>query len=142
MYGTVQNASGVPLDNVWLRLTQGANSAFAQTGADGTYVFYDQQNCTPADGLDGGCTGPTGSTFTFANGTSNATLTLMGSTACLPPDSATPCAPPAAPAYPAGMTKATVTGGTAQTFTSPMVPSYGVADLRHRQGSLTTAIGE
>jgi hypothetical protein len=126
IYGTVRDGSGNTLDNVWIRLTQGSNSAFAQTGADGTYVFYDGQSCTPADGLDGGCTGAS-STFTFANGTSNVTLTIMGSAGCLPINPTTPCTPPSSWAYPTGTTKATVTGGTTQTFTSPTAPSYGVS---------------
>lgn len=126
-YGTMRNASGDPVDNVWVRLSQGSNSAFTQTGLDGTYVFYDGQNCTPVDGLDGGCTGASPNTFTFANGSSNATLTIMGSTGCIPIYPTTPCTPPSSSAYPTGMTKATVTGGTTQTFTSPTPPSYGVS---------------
>jgi hypothetical protein len=127
VYGTVSNASGDPVDNTWIRLTQGGNSAFTQTGADGTYVFYDQQNCTPADGLDGGCTGASTSVFTFANGTANTTLTLLGSAPCVPIGPTLPCTPPPSPAYPTGTIKATVTGGPTQTFTSPTTPSYGVS---------------
>jgi hypothetical protein len=128
IYGTMRNGSGAALDNVWVRLTQGSNSAFTQTGSDGTYVFYDGQNCAMADGLDGGCTGASTSTFTFANGTSNATLTILGSSlVCVPVPPATACEPPSPPAYPTDMTKATVTGGTTQTFTSPAAPSYGVS---------------
>jgi hypothetical protein len=129
VYGTARDGAGATLDNVWLRLTQGSNSAFTQTGSDGTYVFYDGQNCTIADGLDGGCTGASTVTFTFANGTSNATLAILGSGACVLPPSATICAPPSSAAYPTGMTKATVTGGTSQTITFPTAPIYGVTPV-------------
>ena len=110
-----------------MRLTQGSNSAFTQTGSDGTYVFYDGQNCTPVDGLDGGCTGASNSTFTFANGTSNATLTILGTDACSPATPTTPCIPPVTPAYPGTYTHATVISGTT-TFASLTSPaSYGTS---------------
>jgi hypothetical protein len=130
VYGTARDNSGNALAGIWLRLGQAGNYAYTQTGTDGTYVFYDGQNCAMADGLDGGCTGTSTTTWTFANGTSNATIAVLGSgTACLPITPAVTCPPPASPAYPTGMTKAVVLSGTTTfyTFNSPTPPVYGTS---------------
>ena len=46
IYGRAIDSSGNPMPNVWIRITQGANQAYAQTDAGGNYVFYDSQLCT------------------------------------------------------------------------------------------------
>jgi hypothetical protein len=79
VYGTLSDASG-PLNDVWVKIAQGSNYALTQTGADGFYIFYDGQTCDGSDNLDGGCNGIVSSitTWSFANGTSNATITILG----------------------------------------------------------------
>jgi uncharacterized repeat protein (TIGR01451 family) len=107
VYGTMRDATGSPLEGVWVKLTQNGKSALAQTDAYGFYLFYDGQSCLTSDGLSGGCS--SGSTWTFASGSMNATLTIYGQgPACIDPT-----CPPASPspAYPAGYGKATITSG-------------------------------
>ena len=116
VYGTLVDSSGNSLDNVWVKLTQGSNTATAQTGSDGTYVFYDGQGCTVADGLDGGCTGASTSTWTFGNGNVSSKLEILG-------DGASAAA---AATYPTAKTNAAVKSGsqTFATFAAPVLPTY------------------
>jgi hypothetical protein len=118
VYGTVSNSAGDPMNDVWLRLTQGSNMAFAQTGTDGIFVIYDGQGCS--DGLEG-CTGASPTTWTFANGNASSKLDIVG-------DGATTPLFTASAAYPGSMTKAWVKTGTtfstSPNFTSPTALSH------------------
>jgi hypothetical protein len=115
VFGTALNAMGAPLNNVWVKLQQGSAWALAQTGLDGFYIMYDGQNCTSLDGLAGGCSAGL-TTWNFANGTSNVTVSIMGNGAVAT----------GGPTYPGATTKATVTSGntTFATYISPTPPSY------------------
>ncbi len=95
VYGALTSSTGVPIDNVWVRFTQGSNTATARTGADGTYLVFDGQGCALADGLEGGCTGASSLAWNFANGTASGTFAVFGSGAT----------PSGTPTYPAGYTK-------------------------------------
>jgi uncharacterized protein (DUF2141 family) len=111
VYGRAIDSSGNPLQNVWIRATQGANVAWAQTDINGNYVFYDGQSCSP--GYAGSiqfCTGALSatSTWTFPKGNSSLTLDVMGD------DTTTPSA---SPTYPTGKMTASIVSGT-QTFGS------------------------
>ena len=70
VYGVVKDSAGSPLDNVWVRVTQGNLSITAQTGLDGSYLFFDGQGCTAGDGAAGGCFNGSGP---LAGGTWNST---------------------------------------------------------------------
>jgi hypothetical protein len=118
VYGTATDASGAVMPNVWVQLKQGANTAQARTDSTGFYLFYDGQACTMTDGLEGGCTGASTTTWTFASGTSSSSLTIHGQGA-----TAT-----GTPSFPAGWTKADVRSATAllQTVTTPTY-TFGIA---------------
>jgi hypothetical protein len=128
-YGVAKDSSGAPLTNTWVRLVQGSKSATYLTGADGSYAFYDGQQCGPADGLVGGCysgttlSAPTAS-WTFANGNASTSIHILGSNLDL-----TPVIPAynASAAWPTGTwTNAKVRSGstTFATVTYPSAPSY------------------
>jgi hypothetical protein len=119
IYGRTNNKlDGSILSNVWVRLTQSGKSALTKTDAYGNYVFYDGQLCS-GDGL-ASCTNVSSGSWAFANGTTNATLDILGDGA-----SAT-----AGPAYPTGFTGYSITGG-GTTWVNPStgLPAYtfGVA---------------
>jgi hypothetical protein len=80
IYGRMTHKTGGgQMAGVWTRLTQGTNTATAKTDLDGNYVFYDGQACTPADGIEGGCTGASATTWTFGSGTvTNTKLEALG----------------------------------------------------------------
>ena len=115
VYGTLTSSTGSLMPNVWIRLTQGSNTALAQTTPDGTYVIWDGQGC--GDGLES-CAGASSTTWTFANGNASSKIDILG-------DGATAAA---SPAYPGSNTKAWVKTGTSfsvsPTFTAPALPSY------------------
>jgi len=100
IYGRTNNKlDGSILTNVWVRLTQSGKSALTKTDAFGNYVFYDGQLCS-GDGL-AGCTNVTTGAWAFANGTTPATLEVLG-------DGASAAA---GPTYPTGFTSYSITGG-------------------------------
>ena len=77
VYGRMtEKTGGAPMNNVWIRLTQGTKTATTVTDVDGNYVFFDSQGCD--DGLVR-CT-PYGTTaWTFASGNNvSSTLEIMG----------------------------------------------------------------
>ena len=79
IYGRMTHkVGGGAMADVWLRLTQGSNTATAQSDGDGNYVIYDGQGCTLADGLAGGCTGASTSNWTFGNGNVSSKLEILG----------------------------------------------------------------
>ena len=69
VYGrTTNKAGGAPMADVWMKLTQGSNTALARSPTvDGSYVFYDGQQCIPATGCRVAA-GASTSAWTFANG--------------------------------------------------------------------------
>ncbi|HEY3210032.1 MAG TPA: hypothetical protein VGL18_09625, partial [Actinomycetota bacterium] len=125
VYGTMRDSAGNGLGGVWVQISQNGKTALAQTSPEGFYIFYDGQNCLNADGLAGGCS--SGSTWTFAGGSMNATLTPYGRG----PACDDPTCPPASgsPAYPSGYTKATITSGQVNygTLNAPAGYSLSVA---------------
>jgi hypothetical protein len=100
VYGTATDATGSAAAGVWIRLTQGGNTATAQTDSNGYYVFFDGQGCTSTDGIAGGCTGASYLTWTFANGNAASSLTFLGNGPT-----------PGSPAFPAPWTKADIRSG-------------------------------
>ena len=114
VYGRMTNEAGGQMPGVWVRLVQGSNSALALTDADGNFVFYDGQNCLPADGLQA-CS--TGSAWTFANGGNvSSKLEVLGDGGSAS----------GSPTWPTSKTTASVRSGsqTFASFTSPTLPSY------------------
>jgi len=123
VYGTLTDkVTGLPLEDTWLRINQGSSTATILTGADGFYVLYDDQACTGADGIAGGCKVGTTSTVTwsFANGSNVATTLRILGTELNP---AVPTIPPAgaAAANPTGKTSAEVR---VNSWTAKNPPSY------------------
>ena len=84
VYGVAKDSAGIALPNTWVQLTQSGKSTLVLTEIDGSYLVYDGQLCT-GDGLVS-CS--TGTSWTFANGTSNGTLAILGNgpTRGCPPD--------------------------------------------------------
>src|SRR5207248_8566668 len=103
IYGRATDSSGNPLQNVWVRVTQGTNQAYAQTDAGGNYVFYDGESCSI--GSLQFCSG-TLTTWAFPKGNSSVTLDVLG-------DNLT--TPTAGASYPTARTTASIVSGT-QTF--------------------------
>jgi hypothetical protein len=102
VYGTMTDAAGNPMANVWIRLTQGSTTVLAHTDNTGDFVFYDSQQCT-GDGLDACSSGPAATvTFSSANNVST-TLAVLGQGGAQP-------ALGAAPAMPPGKSSVSVTG--------------------------------
>jgi hypothetical protein len=116
LYGRMINKStGAALPNVWIRVTQGGNTATTTTDIDGNFVFFDTQGCAD-DGIVR-CTGVSNAIWNFATGNNVSTkLDTLG-------DGATPTA---VTPWPTGKTTATVYSGnqTFGTFTSPTAPLY------------------
>src|SRR5205814_1019754 len=98
--------TGLPMNDIWIRVTQGSNTATTQTGTDGQYLFFDSQNCTIADGIDGGCTGASTTVWTFLNGNQTSKVEILGDGA-----SAVVSPPMTLGMWPTGMTKASVVSG-------------------------------
>jgi hypothetical protein len=116
VYGRMTDKTGGgAMGDVWIRLTQGSNTATAQTDGDGNYVFYDGQGCTLADGLVGGCTGASTATWTFGNGNVSSKFDILGN------DATTPAA---GPTYPGVKSNATVFSGSTTFATITGLPSY------------------
>jgi hypothetical protein len=113
IYGRVSHkVGGDPMQGVWIRLTQGANTATARTDIGGSYVFYDGQACTTVDGLEGGCTGASTTTWTFASASTK--LEALGDAA----------AAAATATWPAGKTNASVVSGSTVFATLTTLPQY------------------
>jgi hypothetical protein len=80
VYGVVRDSAGNALQNVWIALKQGTNTALAQTLPNGSFVFFDGQACNVGDGLGGGCAGASTTTWNFATSNNVSTsLTILGS---------------------------------------------------------------
>ena len=105
VYGRMIHKTGAaPMSNVWIRLTQGTNTATTVTDLDGNFVFFDTQGCAD-DGLVR-CTGMSNAVWNFATGNNVASkLEIMGEGA----------SPASTPTYPATKTNAIVYSGN-QTF--------------------------
>jgi hypothetical protein len=119
VYGTLTDSGGNPLAGVWVRATQGTNTAIGQTGGDGQYIFYDGESCTTASFITS-CSGASATTWNFAKGTSSVKIDILG-------DGATAAA---SPTYPTGKTSATVKSGSTSyaTLTAPNGYSFNVAN--------------
>jgi len=75
VYGAMTDASGIPMPNLWVRLTQGSASALALTDSLGGYLFYNGQGCS-GDGLSD-CS--SGINFAFGSESSvSTTVTVIG----------------------------------------------------------------
>jgi uncharacterized repeat protein (TIGR01451 family) len=93
VYGTVTGATGA-VEDAWVRIKQGTNYALTQTDEKGMYLFFDDQYCT-GDGLTA-CSGWT-TQLKFANGTSSATVTVLGNGATQSPTWQTDAGSPPSP---------------------------------------------
>jgi hypothetical protein len=114
LYGTMADSAGNPMSNVWVRLTQGSNTAYGVTGGDGQYIFYDGENCALASFITG-CTGASTTTWNFAKGNSSTKIDILGDN---------PVLPAIAPTWPFGRTSATVKSGTTTYATLTTSPTY------------------
>jgi hypothetical protein len=108
------DSAGNPMPNVWVRLTQGSNTAYGVTGGDGQYIFYDGENCALASFITG-CTGASTTTWNFAKGNSSTKIDILGDN---------PVLPAIAPTWPFGRTSATVKSGTTTYATLTTSPTY------------------
>ena len=115
LYGTATDGNGAAMAEVWIQVKQGSNTATTKTDLSGDYVLFDGQQCTPTDGIHGGCTGAWTSVVTFGNGSVSTTMTLLGQG---------PVSSGAA-AFPAGSTSAQVRTITQATpLTTIVTPVY------------------
>ncbi len=125
VYGTMNDAAGNNMQNVWIRLTQGTTIVLTHTDVNGDYVFYDGQQCT-GDGLDA-CSGGPAATFTFSSANNvSTTLAVLGQGGAQP-------ALGAAPTMPAGKSSVTVsgTGANSSGLTNTISVSGGSASARN-----------
>jgi hypothetical protein len=77
VYGTMTDPDGNAMENAWVRLAQGSTKALTKTDSNGFYVFFDGQQCLPADSLYGCTVGL--SSLTFGSGSNVSTnLTVLG----------------------------------------------------------------
>jgi hypothetical protein len=122
VYGTLTDSSGNPMAGVWVRATQGSNTAIGYTGGDGQYIFYDGEGCATASFIVS-CAGASTTTWNFAKGTSTVKIDVLGDGAPGNPATATPT-------YPTGKTSATVKSGTTTyaTLAQPNGYSFSVAN--------------
>jgi len=117
VYGYAKTNAGAPLPGVWVQLTQNGKSTFVLTEIDGSYLVYDGQLCV-GDGLYS-CS--TGTSWTFAGGTANATVAVQGNG----PTALGPAT------YPTGYSKFKLTsnGSTlVNNTTSPPTTTFGIAN--------------
>jgi len=122
VYGFAKNAAGTELPNTWVQLTHNGKSALVLTEIDGSYLVYDGQLCT-GDGLVS-CSA--GTTWTFANGTGNSTLAILGNG----PTAALTAAYPTYPPIPTLYTKFKITSNGATVVpqtTNPPTTTFGIA---------------
>ncbi len=121
IYGRMTHKTGgAAMPDVWVKLTQGSNTALALTDGDGNYVVYDGQQCLPADGLQS-CAGASTSSWVFGSGGNVTTkLDIMGEGGT---------SPAGAPTYPSTKSNGTVFSGSTTFATLGALPSYtfGVA---------------
>jgi hypothetical protein len=104
------------MDHVWIKLTQGTNTATTVTDIDGNFVFFDTQGCAD-DGLVR-CTGVSNAVWNFATGNNVASkLEIMGDDASNPSATVTwPTSKSNAVVYSGNQTFATLTTTPLYTF--------------------------
>jgi hypothetical protein len=76
VYGKAVDATGAVLEDAWIQLKQGSNSATTKTDSNGDYLFYEGQQCLSTDGIAGPCTGTWTSILAIAGGST--LLTILG----------------------------------------------------------------
>jgi hypothetical protein len=116
VYGRmIHKTGGAPMNNVWIKLTQGTNTAMTVTDVDGNFVFFDTQECD--DGLVR-CTGASTTVWNFATGNNVASkLEIMGQDATNPAPTLTwPTSKSNAVVYSGNQTFATLTSTPLYTF--------------------------
>jgi hypothetical protein len=112
VYGIVKDSTGTPLSGTSIQLTQSGKSTLLQTEIDGSYLVFDGQACA-GDGLVS-CS--TGTTWTFANGTSSGTLAVLGNGSTT--------------SYPSGFTKFKITANGSTVVAqnaNPPTTTFGIA---------------
>jgi hypothetical protein len=117
VYGRMINKTGgAPMDHVWIKLTQGTNTATTVTDIDGNFVFFDTQGCAD-DGLVR-CTGVSNAVWNFATGNNVASkLEIVGDDANNPSATVTwPTSKSNAVVYSGNQTFATLTSTPLYTF--------------------------
>jgi hypothetical protein len=116
VYGRMINKTGgAPMENVWIRLTQGSNNATTVTDEDGNFVFFDTQGCAD-DGLVR-CAGVSNAVWNFATGNNvSSKLEIMGDVGSPTSTATYPATKTSAIVYSGNQTFATLTGTPLYTF--------------------------